>query len=246
MYLVKLKSFHDTNPVFSKMPTKENCIFSPGIDISKAYFTNGFYEPHYIKWVSENFVNPDKEVLDIGANIGSYTLSLANKVKHVHSFECSPVVYNYLCANLILHDLSDKVTTYNTALSDVCSKAQYYLRSIDGGINGISQFEIDDINNNKSVTVPTKTLDSYEFDNINFIKLDVEGHELQVLKGAVKTLESNDYPPILFESWSENDGIKLKVPAVQLRNDLFSFINSLEYKIHPLTGSDYMFLASRK
>jgi hypothetical protein len=72
---------------------------------------------------------------------------------------------------------------------------------VDGGGNGISQFDFDIINNIPSIDVPMKTLDSFNLTNINFIKIDVEGHEKEVLEGSIETLKRNNYPKILFESW---------------------------------------------
>ena len=87
------------------------------------------------------------------------------------------------------------------------------------------------------------TLDSYELSNINFIKIDVEGHEEKVLRGGVQTLERNQWPPILFESWPER---MTNVPAKELRESLFAFLASLGYTITQiLGGTDDMFLAHR-
>ena len=68
-----------------------------------------------------------------------------------------------------------------------------------------------------------KTLDSFNLTNINFIKIDVEGHEEFVLRGAVKTLANNNYPKILFESWSERQE-QNNIPSIQIRKSLFYFL----------------------
>jgi FkbM family methyltransferase len=153
-----------------------------------------------------------------------YTTAFGKKVKRVHSFECSPKSFNFLCANFLLHDLSYK----------------YYIRDpLDGGGNGISGFACDV--NTETIDVPTITLDSLGLTNINFIKIDVEGHEEQVLRGAVKTLKENNYPRILFESWPERYE---DVPAKTIRNSLFDFLSSLGYKVIQVNGgTDDMFLA---
>ena len=87
--------------------------------------------------------------------------------------------------------------------------------------------------------MPVKTLDSYELSNISFIKIDVEGHEKQVLEGSLETIRSNNYPKILFESWDPLDESDFKF---KLRTDLFEFIISIGYtKIIKLSHD--MFLA---
>jgi hypothetical protein len=69
-------------------------------------------------------------------------------------------------------------------------------------------------------------LDSYSLNDIGFIKIDVEGHELQVLKGATETLKENNYPPILFESWPANN-----TTNTTLKDNLFQYLFELGYKI---------------
>jgi hypothetical protein len=73
----------------------------------------------------------------------------------------------------------------------------------------------------------------------------VEGFEASVLRGAKKTIESNGYPRILFESWRETRE-KEGIPAVRLREELFETFESIGYtKVTPIRGWDEMFIAER-
>jgi FkbM family methyltransferase len=241
MYHIKAESYHSDEPLYHRLRGGDGTFFVPEARVAKDYFNTGLYERGYISWACENFIKEDKEVVDIGAHIGMYTVEMARRAKRVHSFECSPKSYNYLCANILLRDLSYKVKTYNTALSNHTGTTPYYIRDpLDGGGNSICPLDV--YRSCPSVEVPMTTLDSFGLTNINFIKADVEGHEEYVFRGAVKTLEENDYPPILFESWPErmND-----VPAKEIRIGLFEFLGSLNYKVQPVHGGDDMFLATR-
>ena len=89
-------------------------------------------------------------------------------------------------------------------------------------------------NSNKDIysTISTKTLDSYNFNDIGFIKIDTEGNELRILKGAISTIIRNNYPPILFEMWSaEVDFIIDKNKYHEYCDNLIAFIKSFGYKI---------------
>jgi len=246
MYLIQTESYNTEDPLYMKLRSGPDTLFIPEARVAKDYFRTGLYERGYINWSYDNYAKEDKEIIDIGAHIGMYTVKFANKVKRVHSFECSPKSYNYLCANIALQNHSYKVRTYNVALSDKEGTTNYYIRDPhDGGGNGISGFESDRIKQIPTIEVPTKLLDSYGLTNINFIKIDVEGHEEFVLRGALKTLEENNYPTILFESWPERYE-ENNVPAKQIRKNLFDFLQSLEYKIIQVNGgTDDMFIAER-
>jgi FkbM family methyltransferase len=247
MYHIKTESYDSQEPLYTKLRDGDGTLFIPEARVAKDYFRSGIYERGYIDWARDNFAREDKDVIDIGAHIGMYTVELGKKAKHVHSFECSPKSFNYLCANIALRNLHYKVTKYNCALSDEEGSTKYYIRDPhDGGGNGISGFDIDIEKNIPTIDVPMKALDSFGLTNVNFIKIDVEGHEEFVLRGAVKTLEENNYPKILFESWPERYEESGKVPSKLLRKNLFDFIESLEYKIIQVNGgTDDMFLAER-
>ena len=243
MYLIKEKSYNTDVPVYMKLPNSDNAMFIPEARVAKDYFNTGFYERGYVDWSVDNFITNDKNVIDIGAHIGWYTVALAKRAKHVFSFECSPKSFNYLCANIALNELDYKVTKYNCALSNETGTTPYYIRDPnDGGGNGISKFEYDNIKNTPHIDVPKNTLDSYNLTNVGFIKIDVEGHEKEVLEGSVETIKNNNYPKILFESWDEHQE-KNNFPAIKLRQELFDFIKSLGYNIVRI-GQD-MYLAER-
>ena len=239
MFLIKECSYNSENPVYMKIPNEKKMMFIPEARVAKDYFNSGFYERHYIDWIIENnFIKSDKNVIDIGAHIGWYTTELATLSNHVYSFECSPKSFNYLCANIALNNVDYKVTKYNCALSESEGTTKYYIRDKnDGGGNGISKFDYDNTNNVPSIDVPKKTLDSFGLENINFIKIDVEGHELEVLKGGVETIKKNNYPKILFESWDDE---KNGYPTKKLKEELFAFINSLGYNIIRIGQDTYL------
>jgi hypothetical protein len=152
MYLLKEKSYHSDAPVY--MQLAKNSMFIPEARVAKDYFNTGFYEREYVDWAVENFISGDKDVIDIGAHVGWYTVSFATKAKHVFSFECSPKSFNYLCANIALNSCDYKVTKYNCALSNEEGMTPYYIRDPnDGGGNGISKFEYDDIKNTPHINI---------------------------------------------------------------------------------------------
>jgi len=240
MYHIKTESYNSNEPLYTKLRDGPGTLFVPEARVAKDYFNTGLYERGYIQWAVENFADPTKDIIDIGAHIGMYTVAFGPKVNRVHSFECSPKSFNFLSANLLLHDLSYKVNTYRCALSDKEGTTKYFIRDPgDGGGNGISGFERDA--KTPTIDVPMKTLDSFGLTNIGFIKIDVEGHEEFVIRGAVKTLEANGWPKILFESWPER---YTDVPAKKMRESLFEFLGLIGYKIRQINGgTDDMFLA---
>ena len=247
MFYVKTESCHTENPVYQKIPGGDGTFFFAESRVAKDYANTGLYERSVIDWAAEVFTDEKKACVDIGAHMGMYTFALAKKAKHVYGFECSPKSFNYYCANIALRDLHYKVTKHNVALSSPMEAAKKTIKYVirdpnDGGGNGCSVFEVDRAKGTPTIDVPVRTLDSYELSDVNFIKIDVEGHEESVLRGAVKTIEENDYPKILFESWPERNS---DFPAKELRESLFGFIKSLEYKILPVYGWDDMFLAER-
>ncbi len=239
------------NGIFNKMPTPsinskdKQYMFFPEEHTGRWFQESGIPERGLINWINDTFINSDKDFLDIGAHIGTYSWLLGKKARHTHAFECSPRTFCYLAANIALHGLEERITPYRYALGNKNGTLDYIIRSEDGGGNGCKVLcENDQVL--RRIPIPVRTLDSFELNNIGFIKIDVEGFEKEVLEGAVETLKRNGWPKIIFESWGswkERDG----VPASALREELFSYLRDvLGYNIIPVTGANDMFLAEKK
>ena len=75
-----------------------------------------------------------------------------------------------------------------------------------------------------------RTLDSYHFRNVGFVRIDVDGHELPILQGSVRTLQACGHPPVMITSPPDGPD------AGEQRRDLVAFLTSLGYEIHPIRG----------
>ena len=244
MYLV--------NPNISFQTLPVNGFFSNDKEIAKDLFNQGRigYEDSVINWCIQNFANPDKTFIDIGAHVGSYSWSLAPHFKHVHAFEPNREVYNCLCANNYLKGQSQRITTYCNGISNRYVIMTYHVRCSDGGGNGFAETQLDD-DTQVGRTLETrqlkvKTLDDYNFDNIGFIKIDVEGHEEDVIDGAIETINNCDFPPIIFESWKPGMHHNLSYEYTdKLRESLFKKFANIGYKVNPIIGWEEIFLATK-
>lgn len=181
-------------------------------------------------------------VLDIGANFGTYSIPLALEFPNVtiHAFEPQRIIYYQLCANTFINSLTT-VYCHQFGLSDEEKEIDITLPNYAEETN-IGAFSLDnDVRNNEyecatkgdTEKIKVKTLDSFAYKNVKLIKVDVEGHELEVLKGGVETLKANNYPAIIFEAWTWKPWYKEKRQAV------FQFLTDLGYEIHELGENNF-------
>lgn len=142
-------------------------------------------------------VEDGKCFVDVGANAGVYTTRLASQGVPVHAFEPSQDIYALLCEN-VKH--FGNVTVYPYALSDKNCEVEFYLLSDDYVPNrfltkvpehGPAPIKC-------PIRVEARTLDSFKIENVGLIKVDVEGHEYEVLRGAMQTL-TEQKPTLIVE-----------------------------------------------
>lgn len=141
----------------------------------------------------------DEDVfLDIGANVGSYTVLAAGVAgSTVHAFEPIEATCLSLKANVELNSLEERVTIHRCAVSQECGTVS--MTECDDTMNRVIEARHED-----AATVQAITLDSLELAP-TFMKLDVEGHELEALKGARKTLQAASLLAVQAESASPGD-----------------------------------------
>jgi FkbM family methyltransferase len=193
------------------------------------YLNNGLFEKNLIEWVKQ-FCNKDKNMLDIGAHSGTYSISLAEHCNHIYSFEPQKMTYYSLCGSVVLSNIKN-ITCFPYGLGSEEQQGiqTLHIVSNDGGGSSIHNTNPTSILSTEKIEI--RTLDSLQLDNIGFIKMDVEENELNVLLGSKETLRKSNYPKILFESNDSNE-------------KLFQFLRDLHYDIVNINGFPNMFLAN--
>ena len=187
--------------------------------------------------ILHQIVKKDQESVDAGVYRGVYTYELARLSAYVHSFEPNPLIYPYLNKNL--QKIVSNMRLYNVALSDETSAADLkipkrfktfieknYEEKYKLGLASIHKKNI--FNNEGYITYKVKTakLDDVLINNkVGFIKIDVEGHEKNVIMGARNIIQKNK-PNMLIEI--ENRHTQEKV------ENIINFINAFGYKSYYL------------
>ena len=155
------------------------------------------YYEHQIRHVALNETTEFGTFIDVGANIGIWSRSLAKTFKKVHAFE--PVEANLECLNKNIKGV-DNIEVHNNALSDRNGHANLWLGNISNCGNCTITYK--QAYKKKAFTpedlVPVRTLDSYKFDSVGLIKIDTQGHEWPILQGSIETLKRNK-PTVVFE-----------------------------------------------
>jgi FkbM family methyltransferase len=165
----------------------------------------GIYEERLLSMLFDDVLAPyradfaGKMALDIGANIGNHSVYLAQQFKRVISFEPGSVAYHLLCANRILNK-SYNIEPHQIGLSDQDAQASLVQVQLDNiGSNAVSA---DAGTGSETIKLCRgddllKSLASPE--QIALEKIDVEGHEIEALRGLESTLRAQR-PIILFET----------------------------------------------
>lgn len=177
---------------------------------SAAMYFNGlpdFREMSFIK----RYLRPGDTFLDVGANIGVYTLLAANIVSPsgvVHAFEPGTLALSHLRENIAINRL-ENVRVHELALSDRQGEAKLAF----GGDDCVASLvpESDDASSSDAKTIKCATLDGCLPDrHIAMAKLDIEGAEPMALRGAVQHLARGN-PPVLqieMDGYSKKYGVQ--------------------------------------
>lgn len=193
------------------------------IEIRRGNFHPG--EPEFDRL--SQWLKPGDWALDIGANMGSYTVAMSRLVgEHgrVIALEPIPETFAILTANLQIARCGN-VTAFNAAASDRAEVAEMYMPHFDSGLKNFYQARLDRTKNTMDTSanrVLTIAIDSLALPHrLALIKIDVEGHEAKVISGLWKQI-SRDRPALIIETSS---------PLV---NDKLS---TLSYQAHHIPGS---------
>ena len=141
-------------------------------------------------------LNSDDLFIDIGANVGSYTiLACAVKKAKGYCFEPVPTTFERLMANIRINDIGDRVIALNIGLSDQEDKLLF---TVDE--NCMNHVATDNEHSKNNVEVKVSRLDTILKDcDPHLMKIDVEGFETIVLNGATETLNKQSLNSVIME-----------------------------------------------
>jgi FkbM family methyltransferase len=172
--------------------------------------------------------------IDIGANVGAYTYFMAKGGLSVEAFEpipaCATALRAVECDRIRIHQLalSDKPGLRRLIMPLESGRELTGLAAIRNGAAGRDQA--------RAFDAQCETLDSFGFKDVSLIKIDVEGHELAVLRGAQETL-ARDLPLIVLELELRHVGVERWQETLDWldRRDYAGFFTPAARFVRPIT-----------
>lgn len=155
----------------------------------------GYHEPEM--QLLDQILSPGSLVIDIGANRGVYSYHFARRGLRVHAFEPNSECFRGLEA---WASRTRTVKVYPYALSNKVGSAVLRVPVDRGGLShdAAGSIGVGIEGPHKEQTVCLRTLDSFRFEGVTLLKIDVEGHESQVLAGSHRLID-RDRPVLLVE-----------------------------------------------
>jgi len=212
--------------------------------VSQAIMRGEFWEPYFQSVMDA--APKDKLCVDIGAHIGFFTVYLGLHGHTVHAFEANPETFKVLEMNVNENGLSGRVVLHPDALYDADGlklRVNPYTdfpmtpdgrmdmdRKANSGNFHLALERPDSIGNYEFVS---KTLDSFNLENVGLIKVDTEGCDLKILMGALDTIRRCQ-PVICVERLA--DVLHLHG---QLAGDYETFASEIGYKFTPVYEVGY-------
>ena len=200
--------------------------------ILRRVLLNKNYEPEITKLIKQN-CRENKDAINIGANIGIFSILLANLINKdckVLAVEPTPVASGYLVNNIKRNKVEERVLVYKGLCSD--KPGEYNLNIVEGkeeySTIGESSFHNNISENVITIKIPGETVDNLvEYHGLNpgILVIDVEGAEMKVLSGASKMLEK--YKPVIITELVDDFLVKQGDKS----SDLILFLENLGYTV---------------
>lgn len=208
-------------------------------------FFLGEYEADTNQVLAE-WIKPGMTVIEAGANHGSETVilgKLVGETGHVFAFEPVPRLMNHLKLNLAINNLDKTVCPVQLAIGEKDETVIFHLPAADAANQGMpSKYEFSTAG--ARLEVPQKSLDNWLTENdirrVDFIKMDIQGAEIDLLRGAKNCLQT--MRPVLY---LEADDVQSGNSSRTIQQ-LFDELEAADYAVqlveisgrYPLTGAN--------
>jgi FkbM family methyltransferase len=218
-------------PIISKLDNNSLFILHPNSTNATANIYVNTYESEFIDFLRKNLPQ-DGILIDVGAHMGIYSLLLNDKFIKGYLFEPSSDTFQILQDNLYLNRFNDKFHAYNLCVSNSTKTVKFNQTNVLSGTNSISHSEEDASNATIKNAI---SLDGFikEIDEITFIKIDVEGHEFEILSGAVNILKNSKNLILLYENsnfdqiYTLLNAINYTIFSISKKGELIRDVNHL-------------------
>jgi FkbM family methyltransferase len=142
-----------------------------------------------------HFLRPEDLFVDVGANIGSYTILASGHIGcKTFAFEPIPFTYKRLLNNLYINQLQEKVNSFNQGIGSERKKVAF---TID--MDTMNSVELNGING-RTMDIQIESLNHVlKYENPSLIKVDVEGYEMEVINGASEILSNQHLKAVILE-----------------------------------------------
>ena len=178
---------------------------------------------------AQTLVSSWRRCIDIGSNNAVNAIHYAKRFQTVECFEPTPLAQKLWTRTIIDNGVKNCIL-HTEALGETPRTTDIIIHPRNGGHNHIQHFDKNPRargTTKRTVTVDVRTLDSYNFDEVDFVKIDVEGMELKVLNGMRQTIAS--YKPQML--------IEMQDPTTYAKT--YDFLNGFGYNIYWLPVRTY-------
>jgi FkbM family methyltransferase len=169
--------------------------------IGRKIIEDGIYEEKELNLLNAilSALRP-RNLLDVGANIGNHSLAWARVCAHIYSFEPGIKAYALLADNIKINNLGEQISAFNFGLSSQNAVLPLYVNNSGNlGASSLHSQVKSSTAEMISLKVGDQVLADLDAKNIDFMKIDVEGHEKDVLLGLDSTIKENR--PVVFIEW---------------------------------------------
>ncbi|KAH3849199.1 hypothetical protein DPMN_091595 [Dreissena polymorpha] len=210
-----------------RVPSQENtpiCVYDPAIDkyVSKYILSTGSWEYVYVQTVLDILtLHPNLEFLDLGCNVGVFTVSIAKTGRRVTALDANRKNLEMLTTSLKMGKLTKMVTVIWNALSDKPETVQFKEDKENvGGLQMVS--DINDTSNvnddNGSIAIVLDDLIPMFGNKSVFIKMDIETYELKAMLGGKNFFEEVDVK-FLFMEWFHHRHTAIGLQIIQFMTE---------------------------
>lgn len=206
--------------------------------VAQSIIANGIFEKEVVD-LAAKYIRKNTAVLDIGSNFGQMSIlfsQMTGESGKVYSFDADSFIFEILKKNIEINNRKNIFPTFgavhNKSGEELFFPQQDFVEFQTYGAYGI------DYNSSKGRKVTSITIDSLNIpEEISFMKIDIQGGDLQAMQGAVETIKKNRMPIIFEYEYHFEDKFKLNF------QEYVDFVASINYKFEKvINGHNFLIL----